>query len=329
MIVRRVPPYPIDIKYDVPMANTNYLFTIENAPKTIEASVTIMSDENSQITYTLTGDFVKYDHDYAVNIYEENEDEEHHIVVQDILNVIRPYVDVRQLVSTASEIKEYEDYELLARTIINSIIGPQGFMFEKNLLEVVGQGNDYLPLWNLAYKILQVYENSELVYDSTQNPTYIKGDYIYGITQDRSAIYKDFVGNSHGYVNNDSYNRAEKKPLRLPRGASDSFNQFSSLDTPELSIGQTSVMFPEGWDYVVIYETGHRVIPNDIRDATVRLIDDIKCGKLEYYKRSIDEYQTDQFTITWDDRHLDGTGNLFVDKALEKYTTNIRKPWVI
>lgn len=329
MIIRRVPPYPIDIKYDVPMANTEYFFTIENAPKTVEAQVTLMSDENSQITYTLTGDFIKYDHDYAVNVYEINSDAEEHVVVQDILNIIRPYVDVRQLVSTASEIKEYEDYELLARTIINSIVGPQGFLFEKNLLEVVGQGNDYLPLWNLAYKVLQVYENSELVFDASQNPTYVKGDFYYGITQDRTAIYKDFVGNTTGYQNGSAYNRSEKRPTRLRRAASDSFNQFSSLDTPELSMGQTAVMFPEGFDYVIIYETGHRVIPNDIRDATIRLIDDIKCGKLEYYKRSIDSYQTDQFTITWDQRHLDGTGNLFVDKALEKYTTSIRKPWVI
>lgn len=322
MIVRRVPPYPIDIKYKVPDPNTEYLFTIENAPKTVEAEVTLMSDANSEITYTLTGDFIKYDHDYAVNIYEENEDEEHHVVVQDILNIIRPYVDVRDLVSTASEIAEYEGYELLARTIINSIIGPQGFLFEKSILEVVGQGNDYLPLWNLAYKVLQVYENSQLVYDTTQNPPYL-GEYTYGITQDRSAIYKDYVGNGG------EYNRAEKKPLRYRKSVSDSFNAYSALDTPTFSASNTGVMFPEGYDYVIIYETGHRVIPNDIRDATIRLMDDIRCGKLEYYKRSIDQYQTDQFNITWDQRHLDGTGNLFVDKALEKYTTTLRKPWVI
>lgn len=325
MIVRRVPPYPIDIKYTVPDPNTDYYFTIENSPKTIETEVTLTSDSNSEVTFTLDGDFIHYDHDYAVLIYDSPEDTTGNVVVQDILNIIRPYVDVRQIVSdpnNAAEIAEYEEYELLARTIINSIVGPQGFMFEKSILEVVGQGNDYLPLWSLAYKILQVYENSELVYDTTQNPPYL-GEYTYGITQDRSAIYKDYVGGTA------PYNRAEKKPLRYRKSVSDSFNAYSALDTPTFSASNTGVMFPEGYDYVIIYETGHRVIPNDIRDATVRLIDDIKCGKLEYYKRSIDQYQTDQFTITWDERHLDGTGNLFVDKALEKYTTTLRKPWVI
>lgn len=321
MIIRRQPPYPIDIQYSVPEPNTDYLFTIENAPRTIEAQVILTSDSNSKVTYTLTGDFIKYDHDYAVNIYETGTDLEEHVVVQDILNVIRPYVDVRDLVSTASEIAEYEQHELLARTIINSIVGPQGFLFEKNLLEVVGQGTDYLPLWNLAYKVLQVYENSELVYDATAEIPAIAG-YTYGITMDRSAIYKDSADLG-------TYNRAEKRPLKYRTSISDSFNNFSALDTPTYSAANVGTMFPEGVDYVIIYETGFKVIPNDIRDATLRLMDDIKCGKLEYYKRSIDQYQTDQFTITWDQRHLDGTGNLFVDKALEKYTTTLRKPWVI
>lgn len=321
MIVRRVPPYPIEIKYTVPEPDTDYYFTIENSPITIEAAVTLTSDSESEITYTLTGDFIKYDHDYAVLVYDSPEDATGDVVVQDVLNIIRPYVDVRDLVSTEPEITEYQKYELLARTIINSIVGVQGFMFEKSVLEVVGQGTDYLPLWNLAYKVLQVYENSELVYDSTlENPAI--GGYSYGITMDRTAIYKDLAGS-------ESYNRAEKKPLKYRSSVSDSFNAYSALDTPTFSATNTGVMFPDGVDYVIIYETGHRVIPNDIRDATVMLMDDIRCNKLEYYKRSIDQYQTDQFTIKWDPRHLDGTGNLFVDKALEKYTITMRKPWVI
>ena len=322
MIVKRVPPYPIDIKYTVPDPNTEYYFTIENSPKTVEAEVTLTSDSNSEVTYTLTGDFIKYDHDYSVLIYDSPEDATGDIVVQDILNIIRPYVDVRDLVNTPTEIAEYEQYERLARTIINSIVGAQGFMFEKSILEVVGQGTDYLPLWSLAYKVLQVYENSELVYDSTQNPPNL-GEYVYGITQDRSAIYKDLVGDAS------AYNRAEKKPLQYRNSVSDSFNAYSALDTPTFSANNTGVMFPDGVDYVIVYETGHRVIPNDIRDAAITLMDDIRCNKLEYYKRSIDQYQTDQFTIKWDPRHLDGTGNLLVDKALEKYITDLRKPWVI
>lgn len=320
MIVRRVPPYPISVVYDVPLPNVSYRFTIENSTATIAADVLLTSSSTSKITYVLTGDFIAYDHDYAVNIYTTTGTEKY-AVVQDTLSVIRPYVDVRQLVSTASEIAKYEEDEFLARTIINSVVGPEGFMFEKNILEVVGQGTDYLPLWDRGYRVLGVYENSELVYDlSLEEPAI--GGYTYGITVDGSAIYKDVAGLG-------DYNRAEKKPLQYRGSVSDSFNAYSALDTPTFSATNTGVMFPEGVDYVIVYETGYRVVPNDIKDATLRLMDDIRCGKLDYYKRAIESYQTDQFTIKWDKRHLDGTGNLLVDKALERYTTTLPKPWVI
>ena len=43
-------------------------------------------------------------------------------------------------------------------------------MFEKAVLETTGQGTDYLPLWDQGYKVLQVYENAQLVYDVNQDP---------------------------------------------------------------------------------------------------------------------------------------------------------------
>jgi hypothetical protein len=320
MIIKRQPPYPISIVYDVPSANTSYRLTIENDQSTIVKDVLITSSASSKVTYVLTGDLIAYDDDYDLNIYTTTGTEKY-VVVQDTLNVVRPYVDVRQLVSTASEIEKYGEDELLARTIINSVVGGDGFMFKKNVLEVVGQGTDYLALWSRGYRVLGVYENSELVYDLSLAQAAIAG-YTYGITADQSAIYKDDA--SLG-----SYNRAEKKPLQYRESISDSFNAYSALDTPTFSASNVGVMFPEGVDYVIVYETGYKVVPNDIRDATLRLMDDIRCGKLDYYKRAIESYQTDQFTIKWDKRHLEGTGNLIVDKTLEKYTTTLRKPWVI
>lgn len=59
------------------------------------------------------------------------------------------------------------------------------------------------------------------------------------------------------------------------------------------------------------------------------LIDDIKCGKLDYYKRYISAYNTDQFRIQFDKNMMSGTGNLLVDKILEKYITSITKPGVL
>jgi hypothetical protein len=89
------------------------------------------------------------------------------------------------------------------------------------------------------------------------------------------------------------------------------------------------VAFPEGADYIMLLETGYKVVPYDIQDATLMLIDDIKCGKLDYYKRYIKNYSTDQFKIEYDKRLIDGTGNILVDKILEKYKENIIRPGVL
>ena len=59
------------------------------------------------------------------------------------------------------------------------------------------------------------------------------------------------------------------------------------------------------------------------------LIDDIKCGRLDYYKRYVKNYSTDQFKIEYDKRLMEGTGNILVDKILEKYKENIIRPGVL
>jgi hypothetical protein len=66
-------------------------------------------------------------------------------------------------------------------------------------------------------------------------------------------------------------------------------------------------------------------VPSDIKEATLMLIDDLKCGKLDYYKRYITSYSTDQFRIQMDKSVIDGTGNILVDKILNKYVNNVKK----
>lgn len=323
MQILRIPPFPLQATYKVPEPNTDYIFTIENAPRTIEAQVTLTSDADSKVTYELTGDFVKYDHNYAVLIYETDGDGAYgDVVVQDVLNIMKPYVNPYTLGTTASEIAEYTEHEQLARGLIDSVIGPKGFIFEKTVMEVVGDGTDYLPLWDIGYKVIQVYENGELVFDANQNPPNL-GEFYYGITQDRSAIYKEFVPPQS------NYNRAERRPMKLPVANSDSYRNSVPLDSSRQVMPDQPVMFPEGWDYIVIYEAGYKVIPHDVEDATMRLIDDIKCGKLDYAKKYIVGYQTDQFNLRFDTSLFAGTGNGFVDKILQKYIVSIYKPRTI
>ena len=323
MQILRIPPFPLVATYTVPEPDTDYIFTIENSPRTIEAHVLLTSNNDSKVSYTLTGDFVKYDHNYSVLIYETPDGETlGDVVVQDVLNIMKPYVNPRTLGTTATEIAEYTEHEQLARGLIDSVVGPKGFIFEKTVMEVVGEGTDYMPLWDIGYKVVQVYENGELVYDVDAEVPEI-GGYTYGITQDKSAIYKEPVPR----INN--FNRAEKRPRQMPRAFSDSYRASIPIDSSHTVLYDQPVMFPEGWDYIIIYEAGFKVIPHDVEDATRRLIEDIKCGNLDYAKRFITGYQTEQFNIKFDTSLFEGTGNNFVDKVLQKYIVSLYKPRII
>ena len=325
MQILRKPPYPLSVSYTVPEASREYILVIEDLLEQTETEIVLNSNNNYIITYELTEEFTKYDKSYPVTIYESItvsgvQDVRGDIVLEDNLDITRPYLDPETLGTTPTEIAEYTNYENIARAMIDSITG--GFYYNRTYLEVVGQGTDYVPLWNRTHKILTVHEDAQLVYDSSENPKAI-GDFNYLIIKDKSAITKDPVNLT------DALNRAERKPARIPLAYSDSISMFDTEDSGNVQTVSSGVGFAEGTDYIFLLETGYKVVPYDIQDATRMLIDDIKCGKLDYYKRYVKSYSTEQFKIEYDKRLLDGTGNILVDKILDKYVNNISKPWVL
>ena len=325
MQILRLPPYPLTLSYTVPDASTEYIIVIDDLLEQTELEIICVSNNKKILTYTLTGTFLEYDKSYPVTIYESVtvsgvQDIRGDIVLQDNLDIVRPYVDPETLGTTPTEIAEYVEYEKLARTIIDSVVG--GFYYKRTYLEVVGQGTDYIPLWDKSHKILTVHENAELVYDSSLT-TPARNSFNYLITKDKSAIIKDPVQLEK------SLNRAERKPARIPVGYSDSISLFDTQDSGNVQTISGGVGFAEGTDYVILLETGYKVVPYDIQDATKMLINDIKCGRLDYYKRYVKMYSTEQFKIEYDKRLLDGTGNILVDKILDKYRNNIVKPGIL
>jgi hypothetical protein len=329
MQILRLPPYPLSVTYTVPAANTEYILVIEDVAEQTEIEEQVTSNATFQVTYSLTGDFVKYDKSYALSIYEDAgasgpDIERGDIVVEDNLEVVRPYVNPATLATsgTATDIAAYTEYENLARTIIDSITG--GFYYNRTYLEVVGQGTDYVPLWKKTHKILKAYENAELTYDlsdTTDGPALKSYNYL--ITKDKSAITKDPVETT------DSLNRAERRYPTIPVAPSDSISLFDTEDSGNVQTIVPSAAFPEGADYIFLLETGYKVVPVDITDAAKMLIDDLKCGRLDYYKRYVKNYSTDQFKIEYDKRMIDGTGNILVDKILNKYVETIIRPGVL
>ena len=168
-------------------------------------------------------------------------------------------------------------------------------------------------------RINQVYENNVKVYDRI---TPISGQYTYVLTPDKTGLTIQV---------SDSYNRAQSKPTHLPIAASDSFMLYGDNydQVTMLTEIKGASMFPKDWDYIVYGEFGWPVVPQDIKDATNMLIEDIKCGKLSYVTKYISEYETDQFRVKYNDLALKGSGNLLVDRILQNYSIPIYRIGVL
>lgn len=301
MEVVRKPPYPITTNWDVPEANTDYTIYIEDLVDHSYENISTTSDTNSQVQYVIPRSKAQFDRTFLFQIRDETGE----IVVDSNLDVLRPYIDYTTMGTTASEIQEYKMLELVARNMIDAIV-PDGFYNNKHIVQAVGLGTDYFPVWEDVNKVLKVYENNVLVYDIDAPEDY---EFTYVVTLDNSAVQRTIVG---------EWNRQEKRNLTLPLAVGNlAFYGYAGVD------------FPQGYDYTLILDTGYKAIPPDIEYATQLLINDLKCGKLEYYKRYIKNYSTDQFKIDFDKTFFDGTGNLIVDKILNKYKKSITRIGII
>jgi hypothetical protein len=293
MEILRVPPYAdIPVTYTIPSSITDEDVTVL---VTDMADLSVSTLEFSELS---TGDTItidlpgRYDSEYRVEVKILDD-----VIIDETYEITRPYVDPSTKGSTASDIAAYADSEEIARAIIDSIVG-EGFYYKKKVLNFTGTGSDYLPIWDDVKKVLSVYENNKLVTDRE-----------YEITSDKTAIVEKST---------DNINRAESAPLVLPAASSD------SLDPQFIYRG-----FGKTWDYRITVEYGYSSVPSDIVKATEILVHDIECGKLDYYKRFISSYNTDQYRIQFDKGLFEGTGNILVDKILSKYTKSITKLGVL
>ncbi len=258
-------------------------------------AVQVTTTSASKITISVP---LKYDADYKVQVYNTHTAiAAANLIFEDVYEIRRPYVDPNTKGTTATEISCYATDEQLARAIIDSIVD-DGFYYTKKNINAVGNGSDFIPVWDNVKVINAVYENNVLVTAKT-----------FELTKDGSAITQTYTG---------ELNRSESAPVLLPA---------SSSDYTELIYGYTG--FPKEYDYRINADVGYINVPSDIKRATELLIEDISCGRLDYYKRYIGSYNTDQFRIQFDKAVFQGTGNILVDKILEKYKKPVTRPGVL
>ena len=292
MEILRVPHTVPQTEVTVSLANTEYEYKIIDLADNSVRTDSGLSDSNSKLTIDFP---TRYDASYEVVV--DNSDY--------VFDVVRPYVDATLMADTATEIATYKKNEEIARAIIDSIID-EGFYYRKKLLQRTGMGSDYLPLWDDAKKLIKLYENNVLIFDAENPDLY---DPKYRISPDKTAITMDVSG---------EINLSEQKPSILPQAESDLI---------DMTYGYHG--FPQGFDYTAILEVGHHEVPSDIVRATELLVDDIACGRMEYFMRHVTEYNTDQFKMKFASEAFEGTGNIIVDKILSKYYKSIRSIGVL
>ena len=298
MEILRVSPYAeVPVDFVIPAGVTDAVITVtitDMADLSISTSTFAESSSGELLEISLPG---KYDSSYRVEIVKDLGTSDEQILQDETYEIFRPYVDPSTKATTASDIAAYALNEEIARAVIDSVV-PDGFYYRKKVLNFTGTGSDYLPIWDDVKKVLSVYENNKLVEDRQ-----------FEVTSDKTAIVEKST---------DNINRAESAPLVLPAASSD------SLDPQFVYRG-----FGNTWDYVITVEHGYTTVPSDIVRATEMLVHDIECGKLDYYKRFISSYNTDQYRIQFDKGLFEGTGNIIVDKILSKYVKSITKLGVL
>jgi len=289
MEILRVPPYNVQVTFDVANASSQYHVTIEDMTDHSITSSYIVSTSGSKVVVPLPSD---YDGSYFITVGGDEYE----------VDVVRPYSDPTAVpgLTTASEIAAYTKNEEIARAIIDSVI-QEGFYYKKEYIEHAGIGADYMPIWKDVKQVLQVKENNVLIYDHNLENAFVL-DFV--VTKDNSAIVMSYAG---------ELNRNEGAPIVLPAGSSDYVGAgYSRFGT-----------FKNGYDYEILVLSGYKRLPKDIERATELLIDDLACGRLDYWKSYVTGYDTDQFKLKFDTRVFEGTGNIIVDKILSKYSKSI------
>ena len=338
MQIPRIQPFPLYFTESGFEANRDYVLDILDDHTIGLLEIAVSSDSDGIISVELPNYFSRYDDEYCGEIYynlsltPETTILKGDLVWIDTITVMRPYVDPKLLADTPEDIADVKIYEDIARAMINSITG--GFMYKREFVETVGLGNDYLSVPFRLNRIIKVYENDVVVYDTEpEDPSTWVNIREYYITPDKASI-SVLLPNTYGV------NRNQSKPVNIRRGASDSFTLYNTNDSPNFAydvydsktfsdLGANAVMFPSGWDYVVVVDAGWPIIPQDIKQATSLIINDIKCNNLPYVNQYISEYKSDQFNIKFSDLAFRDTGNRIADKILSAYVRPIYRLGVL
>lgn len=293
MELLRVPPFPLTIDYSGLPNDTAVVLTLSTSRNKLLDNVEATTNGSGVASFELPVRYSMYDGEYSAIVYEGTTSSKGNVVLLDTLRVVRPYVDSAAMAPVGEE-AAYTKYERIARTMIDNIVG--GFYYKNAVIDLQGDGSDRLPVGHRVNKLLRLVENNVVMYEQDGESNAAE----YTLTSDHSSIilFKDEESNMlEGHYS----------PPGL--ASSDSFGWPYNR----------AVAFPSGYDYEVTFEAGWPMVPQDIKEATTLIIEDMACGEPNYWSKYVREYETKDYRVDFHRSMFAGTGNVIVDQILQRY----------
>ncbi len=274
-------------------SSVNYTIELDDLITSQSYSASANSNGSGVVSFSIPDNYLTYTGSLVATVKDPQND----IVNITNLEIVRPYCNIdatglklygKTTTLTTTERNSIVEYERLARYIIDS--HTDGFTYIRKEKEFIGTGTDELLIDEKIHNLYKIYENGELMYDaSSQNN---EADYM--INKQLNAIVLDIPAS----------NRINYKKVWRDR--------FLDVD------------FFEGYEYIVDADYGWKVIPQDIQEACELLVQDIFKDNIKYINRYIESFDNDDFKIKFAKNWTATTGNLIVDRILERYKRPIR-----
>lgn len=270
------------------METTTGSVTVRLSPTTQYDAILIDQDDITENTYSgvssATGDFtVPLPEKYTKydGWFSFNVYQGPSLIYVDTITSTRPYVTTSKAIANVSKSITTEQATTYERLARELINSILGFdfSFKRKIVDLKGTGTDYLPVDERIGRIFSVKENGEYIWAEGD-------DDPFAAWTPRYAVLRKYNGD---------------------------------LNRAEYSLYSYGGEFRWYADYEIDAEFGWQVVPQDVEDAMLLLIEDFACGNNRYINKYIDSYGTGNVKIDYFREATKGTGNLLVDNILSKY----------
>jgi len=178
--------------------------------------------------------------------------------------------------------------EKVARTIIEGYTGIKFYTYY-GAQEIYAIGGNTIQLTERMLRIDQIWENQILVYDGTQNPVYDTFGYNTEISPTGYQVRIWYPAWPDGWNN--------------------------EMDPEIYEYGR----FRDGYLYRFVGQVGYKYVPEDIKLASMLLIQDILSNDYNWRNKYLSKVNLSEISFEMGGGAFDGTGNIVVDNILDQY----------